>query len=485
MVDHNKKMYELLEQIEAAETNKHVKIEGLKKDAAKKQVEKEITRLVRNEICMSDSAMKLMNTVSQISNFDVGMEYMSNMMKHYSFELSELSESNLAVIEETTASMTTINEAITNTASTLDSVNDEVQTLGQDTKESIQILNSSKNLKDQMMKDIDEMGTKITQLVHLASEVNKIVESVQSIANQTNLLALNAAIEAARAGDAGKGFAVVAEEIRQLADNTATNLSGMKQFVADMNVAAEEGKNSLDRSVETGEKMGDHIDRVVDSMEHNSLALSEIVVNVNDMNQSIENIKNSISEVNTAMESSTEDAQRLSEMTHDIMQNSESSVEYAHKLSDIDDDLSQIVNTMYQALETGRRALENDEVIAILEKAKVAHASWIENLKKVVYDGEHIPLQTNSKKCMFGHFYFALIINNESLKAEWNKIGTLHNAFHSTGLAVVNSIYLNNGDDKQELFEETENLSKELTNAINAAINKIKELTANGINIFE
>jgi ABC-type amino acid transport substrate-binding protein len=52
--------------------------------------------------------------------------------------------------------------------------------------------------------------------------VIKGVSSIEAIASQTNLLALNAAIEAAQAGVHGKGFAVVAEEVKKLADASAS-----------------------------------------------------------------------------------------------------------------------------------------------------------------------------------------------------------------------------------------------------------------------
>lgn len=441
-------------------------------------------KLFDGEEKMAQSAKNIIEIGASISSFDTEMKHISNMLIDFAKEMSEVSQSNLAIVEETTASMNMVNETTAVATETLNHVSSSSQDLMRSNVEGLNQMEEISHIKEEVLTNANIMTSKIDYLVDMANKINDIVGTVEVIANKTNLLALNASIEAARAGEHGRGFAVVAQEIRKLADDTKINLDGMKSVMTNIHSAAKDGKNSMDITIAETSKMSDQIDTVKVTIKNNVDLLDSTVKDIKVLNESMKGISISVDEINKAMEMSSLDAERLSNMTEEVHNSALESADQGIKVSKIDEELSKIVRDLFGHLKNTSNSITNEEFIVYIEKAKKSHRDWLAKLKTAVDEMKIYPLQLDGSKCGFGHFYYAINADHPKISVAWKEVGKIHMDFHSCGKKVMDFIKSKDNKNANMIYEQAGEISHKIFKYLDEIIKEVKNIDLQGEQIF-
>jgi methyl-accepting chemotaxis protein len=232
--------------------------------------------------------------------------------------LASSSEEMNAGLEEVSASA---NEFAGN-AQNLSESSDEMYKLGIQVSEKAkggqEAVEKAVSQMEEISKSVAELQDNVLSLNSEVDKIGNIVDTIKGIAGQTNLLALNAAIEAARAGEQGRGFAVVAEEVRKLAEQSATSaeeITGIIQFVQNgaQNVAQKMAESVKD--VADGTEVVFYAGDVLNSIISETQVIVEKIEQVTAITQEI---SSGSEEVSAAVEEQTATMNEIASAANDL-----------------------------------------------------------------------------------------------------------------------------------------------------------------------
>ena len=165
---------------------------------------------------------------------------------------------------------------------------------------------------------IAELGVSI-------QKIGSIANAIKDIADQTNLLALNAAIEAARAGEQGRGFAVVADEVRKLAERTATSTRDIASTIGEIEEISAAAVGSMQGAVgevETGialiRKNGDGLKEIMVATVSVSERIGHIATVSREQSAAGENVAKGLERVSTLADGNAHSALEAKRVADDL-----------------------------------------------------------------------------------------------------------------------------------------------------------------------
>ncbi|UXT47762.1 HAMP domain-containing protein [Agrobacterium tumefaciens] len=238
---------------------------------------------------VNQTLAKLRETMREVRGSTEGISGNANELRSAADDLSKRTEQQAAALEETSAALDEITAVVRNSTDRAQEASAMVAETKQKTEESANVVRDAVSAMD--------------RIEHASREISQIINVIDEIAFQTNLLALNAGVEAARAGEAGKGFAVVAQEVRELAQRSATAAKDIKALIT---------------------KSGEEVGRGVSLVQKTGSALSEIETRVLSINDHIHSIATAareqstgLHEVNTAINQMDQVTQRNAAMVEE------------------------------------------------------------------------------------------------------------------------------------------------------------------------
>ncbi len=453
-MERNKKLLRSVSELKAADYSKVPELSGM------------YQRLVKGRKQFAEVLEKNIKAVMQISSLDLAMQHQTEKIMEISRNVEKATEAIFGVSAggALTGNSNNQHEELTNTIIEVSSETGEVYRKIESGQNE---LTNIKELSGQALNVSKELQKSMDHLFSVVDRMNEVISGIESISLQTNLLALNASIEAARAGAAGKGFAVVAYEIRELAEQTQQLTGNMGEFVESI-------KNASEKSVKSATSTIDALGAIAQKIDHVWKLNSESQSHVSKVNDSISSIAAVSEELSSSM---TEMENQLMNSTVFMRQVGADIQQETKPVAEIERILDESVKQMGSMSDDAFFHMENKEFSQYVSSAIAAHTTWLNNLKKMVTEHTVIPLQLDSTKCGFGHFYHSLTPKIPGILPIWTGLNVKHKRFHKFGEEALEALRAENFQKAEQIYREAEKYSNGLIGDLNRLLEIAREDT--------
>ena len=418
-------------------------------------------RLLRGRKQFAEVFDKNIKAVMQISSLDLTMRYQNDKILAISRKVAKATETLFGSSDGQNMSGRSSNmheemtHNIVDVSSAADNVYRKIETAQQE-------LTSIKELSEQTAQVSHGMKGDMDALLEVIGHLNSVIEGIEAISLQTSLLALNASIEAARAGEAGKGFAVVAGEIRDLAEKTQNLTQNMSEFVSNIKDASHKSVGSTEETIHILGTMTEKIENVWTLNSENQAEVSKVSETISSLAAVSQEISSSMAEMENQLRDSTE---FMSNVSRDL-------IKAVEPVVGIEETLDDAAKQMGSMTDDAFFHLENAEFAQYVNNAITAHRTWLGNLQDMVNKRMVLPLQLNSTKCGFGHFYYALTPKIPEVLPIWNALGEKHKRFHQYGADVIQALK----NQQYSLAEQLCNEARQYSTGLIADMEQILQL---------
>ncbi len=220
-----------------------------------------------------------------------------------------------AAVSDNSQTVATASENALNNAQTVAAASEE---LSASIREIAGQVNSARTVTMDAVKASTEAESTIAKLSDSVRAISAVTQLITDIASQTNLLALNATIEAARAGEAGRGFAVVANEVKSLANQTASATGDITKQINDIQEATDQAVNAVRTITESIRGVEGVSSAIAAAIEEQSATTSEIARNVVQTSEASQEVATRIASVSSEASSTGTRADQVRQLSTDV-----------------------------------------------------------------------------------------------------------------------------------------------------------------------